>query len=91
MSRKQGMWRPILAIFASLVVLSGSFVGSVAAQDEPLPTQDPAELVDPTLPQQTTPEATEEAEVESTPEVTEDDDEPSTAGAQQKASSTTLP
>lgn len=94
MSRKQGMWRPILAIFASLVVLSGSLVGSVAAQDEPQPTQDPAELVDPTLPQETTPEATEEAEAPepdagSTPEATEEEEETSTAGAQRVDSSTT--
>lgn len=99
MSRKQGMWRPILAIIASLVVLSGSFVGSVAAQDEPQPTQDPAELVDPTLPEQTTPEATEEPEAPepdsaSTPEAAADDEEEqqqsSTATAQRVDTATTV-
>lgn len=68
MSRKKGMLRPLLAIFACVVMLSGSLAGSVTAQD-PAPTSDPAQLVDPTLPQDTTPEATEEAteEVVETP------------------------
>lgn len=57
MSRKKGILRPLLAIFACVVMLSGSLAGSVAAQD-PAPTSDPAQLVDPTLPQNTTPEAT---------------------------------
>lgn len=61
MSRKHGILRPLLAVFACMVLLSGSLAGSVAAQDEPQPTKDPAELVDPTLPQQSTPEATEPA------------------------------
>lgn len=60
MSRKKGILRPLLAIFACVVMLSGSLAGSVAAQD-PAPTSDPAQLVDPTLPQNTTPEATEPA------------------------------
>lgn len=88
MSPKQGYWRPILAMFACVVLLSGSLMGSVAAQDEPLPTQDPAELVDPTLPQQTTPEATEpaEAEVEEEEEASPDaeadvEEEPATTTA----------
>lgn len=57
MSRKKGIWRPLLAIFACVVMLSGSFAGSVMAQN-PEPTKDPAQLVDPTLPQNTTPEPT---------------------------------
>lgn len=89
MSRKQGMWRTLLAIIASLVVLSGSLVGSVAAQDEPLPTQDPAELVDPTLPQETTPDATEEPEVATTPEAADDEEATTTVGAQRVDPSTT--
>lgn len=72
MTREQGIWKTMLATFACLVMLSGSLAGSVAAQD-PEPTKDPAQLVDPTLPQETTPEATEtQAPVaESTPESTQ--------------------
>lgn len=96
MSRKQGIWRPMLAILACIVLLSGSLAGSVAAQD-PQPTQDPAQLVDPTLPQETetTPEATEpvEDDVEepaqdtSTPQA--DEDEPTSSGAQRVDLATT--
>ena len=93
MSRKQGIWRPILAVLACVVLLSGSLADSVAAQDEPQPTQDPAELVDPTLPQESTPEATEPAEVDeeesSTPEADEDDQTSTTAGAQRVDPATT--
>jgi cytoskeletal protein RodZ len=73
MSRKHGTWRLLLAISALVVMLSGSISGTVWAQ-EAQPTQDPAQLVDPTLPQDTTPEATEEIAlppVESTPEPTQ--------------------
>lgn len=74
MIRRNGIWQPILAIFACLVMLSGSLAGSVVAQ-EPEATKDPASLVDPTLPQETTPEATEppveEPASDSTPEAAE--------------------
>lgn len=93
MNRKQGFWRPLLALLACVVLLSGSLVSPVAAQDEPLPTQDPAELIDPTLPQETTPEATEpvqEPEDEgSTPETDDEEQPSSTAGAQIVDPSTT--
>lgn len=90
MSRTQGIWKSILAIFACVVLLSGSLVGSVAAQAEPQPTKDPAQLVDPTLPEETTPEATEppaDSEPASTPEV--ESGRTSTSGAQRVDPATT--
>ena len=65
MSRKQGTWRLILAIAACVMLLAGSVTGPAWAQDAQ-PTQDPAQLVDPTLPQDTTPVATEAATEEAT-------------------------
>lgn len=97
MSRKQGIWRQMLAVFACMMLLSGSLAGAVSAQD-PEPTADPAQLVDPTLPQETTPEATEPVEE---PEATEPKDEevdestpeadspPPSAGAQRVDPATT--
>lgn len=88
MSSKQGIWRPMLAILACVVLLSGSLAGTVAAQD-PQPTEDPAQLVDPTLLQETTPEATEPpAEVESTPAPTQT---PATNNAAQRVDTATTP
>ncbi len=81
MSRKHGTWRLLLIVTAFVVMLSGSMSGSVWAQ-EAQPTQDPAQLVDPTLPQETTPEATEEIAlppVESTPEPTQEPAQQTTA------------
>ena len=57
MSRKQGTWRLVLAIATCVMLLAGSVAGPAWAQ-EAQPTQDPAQLVDPTLPQDTTPVAT---------------------------------
>lgn len=59
MSRTLGKWRALLFIGACLMLLSGSLNGGVAAQDAE-PTKDPAQLVDPTLPQDSTPEPTQE-------------------------------
>ena len=80
MSRKQGPWRLLLAIAACVMLLAGSFGGSALAQDAQ-PTQDPAQLVDPTLPQDTTPEATQAA--------TEAATEPAASGTPEAASQTT--
>ena len=63
MSRKRSTWRLLLALAACVVMLSGSFANTAYGQDAE-PTADPAELVDPTLPQDTTPEATQEVEVQ---------------------------
>ena len=95
MIRKQGILQPIVAVFACMVMLSGSLAASVAAQ-EPQPTQDPASLVDPTLPQETTPEATEETqptqpaenEPASTPEATQ---QQSTTSSAQRVDQATTP
>lgn len=82
MRRKQGILRPMLALLACVVLLSGTLAGTVAAQDVPLPTQDPAQLVDPTLPQESTPAATEPAEIGAPAASTPEADEPVTATVQ---------
>lgn len=67
MSRKQRSWRSVLTAITCLVMLTGSFAGLSAQEAQP--TQDPAQLVDPTRPLDSTPEATEVAAPASTPEV----------------------
>ncbi|MCA9834872.1 MAG: hypothetical protein KC435_13050 [Thermomicrobiales bacterium] len=67
-----GKWRALLTLCACVMLLVGSPASGVYAQDAE-PTKDPAQLVDPTLPEDSTPEPTETptsvpAEVEGTPE-----------------------
>ena len=76
-------WRVLFTLFACSMLIGGTLSANVAAQDVE-PTEDPAQLVDPTLPQDSTPEATQESEStaepdSSTPEATVEDAE--TAGA----------
>lgn len=90
MSRKQSTWRLLLAMAACVMMLSGSFANVAYAQDAQ-PTEDPAELVDPTLPQDTTPAATQEVQqpaAAGTPEAAQEE-EATTASAQSEDLATT--
>lgn len=95
MSRKRSTWRLLLALAACVVMLSGSFANTAYGQDAE-PTADPAELVDPTLPQDTTPEATQEVDVQqpanqpaSTPEAAQEEPQ-TTVTAQREDVATTV-